>query len=358
MRSVLALVFLSVARLGWSQSAVVAPSCPHPSNPVCYTSVQAAVSALEAGFPNAFRDITIQPGLYDGTVTLSLQTGSTRISGVGPVGIFGNYSAVRLRAPDDNVAKPVVDWRGPGVLANLDIMVRRIGADGGDVGDVGLRIQGSVLGELTVRDVNVTGYLPPNGRGIENIRQTGFVEFRNVNAIMACADANASSAVYYENTAFFHWTETVWEGGWLSLYTSNCPAGAALVEMPQSSLGDDIHGTVLRDLTLECKPSTTCIEMSSNLSHLTLVRPYLRGPVGQFVNVTGTGMGGNLRLESVESAHEMTASVWGSLVPTGTYHIVGGTLPTPCFAGWLLTNDVTGDNYQCINGSWKPVGQQ
>src|SRR6185503_5245581 len=118
------------------------------------------------------------------------------------------------------------DWRGPGVLANLDIMVRPIGTGGGDSGDVGLRIQGSVLGELTVRDVNVTGYLPPNGRGIENIRTLGFVELRNVNAIMACANANASSAVYYVYSADVTYTETVWEGGWLSLYTNDCPAGA------------------------------------------------------------------------------------------------------------------------------------
>jgi hypothetical protein len=352
MKKLLALFLLLLARTTWGQSAVVAPTCPHPSNPVCYTTVQAAVTALEAGYPNVPRDITIQPGLYVGTVTVTVTTGTTRISGVGPIGIFGQNGAVRLKAPTDGIAKPVVDWRAPGQLANVEIII------GTDANDVGLRIQGNVLPELTVRDVNVTGALPPGGRAIENIRYGGFVEFRDVNAIMACANANASSAVYYENTAYVFWTETVWEGGWLSLYTNNCPAGAALVEIPQSSLGDDIHGTVLRDLTLECKPSTTCLELSSNLAQLTLVRPYLRGPVGQFVKVTGTQTGGKLRLEQVEGAHEVTASVWGPLVPTGTFHIVGGTPPLPCFTGWLHTNDTTGDNSQCISGAWKLVAQQ
>lgn len=343
MRTALLLLLLLLAS---SASAYdVCPSgCP-------FTSIQAAVIDAETNDPNGVRRIAVGPGVYTERVTLSASTGSTFL--FGDVSSDPLVSIVRIYPPADSVVAPTLTMQGTVEVANIGVQI------GSDAGDVGIRIQGVTMTRLD--GVTVNGFLPPGGRMIENIRTLGFVFMRDVWIWAHCENASATSAGYYENTHEMPYTETDIEGGYMGLFTNDCPAGAAVVQIDESSSGDDENGTLFRNVQLDCKANQNCIEIDGTKGKLDLAQIVIRPPLYKLVTVVGSGTTARVNFDNVQVEHETVPSTWGGVTPIGTLTVVGDTVPTmPCFPGWIYRRSagaaLGGSVYACDSDrTWKRV---
>lgn len=332
---------------------------PGAANPPCFESIQGAIDALVAAFPDGRRVVQIGVGSYEQQFSLTHPSGTTHIAGEFPVpAILSDEAPVVITAPPNGVADANWVFGGAGSISAVTFI-----ADPLEPGDVGLRFEGIWVTEMNLSDVGVVVTLGAGSHAIEIAQTVGFVQFYDVRALGLCKEgvSDADSSVLYLDMPAGPFHQFHWFGGELQAWGALHPVtGCATLEAKRSTIGDDDAYTVFERLHMQAEGASTMIELEGSGVRLDFANNHYRAaPIGRFLEVKGEGSSSRVRFNGESRARALAASDWGNVTPEGVMSIYGDGDPAglPCFPGrWTYyRHDGPPDVYDCTDFDvWSP----